>query len=162
MSSKPGHCTTGCLRGIMAAVTLLASTYFVSADEMSAILGCSQVGVTCGTAQVDQIPGNISTIRQSGNSNTASVEQQAILGAYANAASIQQNGTGDNASLTQKGSQNAVGLAQNGNNQTASIGQNGTNLGLQINQYGNGTSIGVTQFGTGSPSAAPVTINTFK
>ena len=151
-----------CVREIVAAVALLASAHLVSADEMSAILGCGQAGVTCGPASVDQIPGSIATIQQNGNSNTANVEQQAILGAYANAASIQQNGVGDAAGVTQKGSQNAAGVAQYGSNETAAVEQNGTNLGVQINQYGNGSSIGVTQFGTGAAGAPPITIKQFK
>jgi curlin associated repeat protein len=131
-------------------------------QDLSNPVGCAQAGVTCGSALVDQIPGNIATIQQNGNTNTANVEQQAILGAYANAASIQQNGVGDDARVSQKGSQNAAGIAQYGSNETAAVGQNGTNLGVQINQYGNGGSIGVTQFGTGAAGAPPITIKQFK
>lgn len=123
-----------------------------------------QDSVMQSAAGVDQIPGNISTIRQNGDTNTASVEQQAILGAgYANSASIQQNGSGGNASITQKnGSQFGAGIAQYGNNETATVTQqNGTNLGVQINQYNNGASVGVTQFGAGVPNGAPITIKQF-
>ena len=123
-----------------------------------------QDGVTQSTADVDQIPGNTSTIHQNGNNNAAGVEQQAILGAnYANAAAIQQNGSGNTASITQKnGSQFAAGVAQYGNNETATVTQqNGSNLGVQINQYNSGASVGVTQFGTGTPGAPPITIKQF-
>ncbi len=115
-----------------------------------------------GTANVDQVPGNIAVIQQYGNSNTAGIEQQAILGAtYANEAVIQQHGTGGTASVTQQGQQNAAGIAQYGTNDKASATQNGTNLGVQINQYGIGASIAVTQFGTGTPGVAPLTIKQF-
>ena len=122
-----------------------------------------QDSVTQST-EVDQIPGNFSIIQQTGNNNTAGVEQQAILGAnHANAASIQQNGSGNTATVTQKnGSQFAAGIAQYGNNETATVTQqNGSNLGVQINQYNNGASVGVTQFGTGTPGAPPITIKQF-
>jgi Curlin associated repeat len=131
-------------------------------QDLSYQAGCAQAGVTCGSALVDQIPGNIAMIRQNGASSTANIEQQAILGSYANAASIRQNGDGDNASVSQKGSQNAAGIAQYGSNDTAAVGQNGTDLGVQIKQYGNGSSIGVTQFGTGAAGAPPITIKQFK
>ena len=53
----------------------------------------AQQSVTYPTVDVQQIPGNISSIGQTGSANAASVEQQAILGAaYANSAQIQQNG----------------------------------------------------------------------
>ena len=119
--------------------------------------------MTMGSANVDQIPGNIAVIQQQNNRNTASIEQQAILGAaYANEAVIKQYGIGGSASVTQtQGQQNAAGIAQYGNNEKASVTQNGTNLGVQINQYTNGASIAVTQSGTSAPGAAPVTIKQF-
>jgi minor curlin subunit len=146
------------LMAILAAlVPFLAAASAASAQQ--------QDSVTQSTADVDQIPGNISIIRQNGNTNTATIEQQAILGAsYANAASIQQNGAGSIASITQKsGSQLAAGIAQFGNNETATITQQGgTNLGVQINQYSNGASVGVTQFGgTGTPNGPPISIKQF-
>jgi hypothetical protein len=118
---------------------------------------------TTGPANVDQIPGNIAVIQQQNNGNTASIEQQAILGAtYANEAVIQQYGTGGIASVTQQqGQQNAAGIAQYGIGDKASATQNGTNLGVQITQYSNGASIAVTQFGAGAPGAAPVTIKQY-
>ena len=116
------------------------------------------------TAEVDQIPGNIAIVKQSGSANTAIAEQEAILGAgYANAASILQYGAGGNASITQKnGSQLAAGIAQYGANETATVTQqNGTNLGVQIFQYSNGASIGVTQSGAGAPNGPPIVIKQF-
>ena len=54
-------------------------------------------------ADADQIPGNIAIVNQTGSANTASAEQQAILGAaYANAAQIQQNGSGGSAKSCSK------------------------------------------------------------
>src|SRR5208337_688589 len=154
MSSKPSQCNAGCVRGIITAVCLLTSANLAVADETSAILGCGQSGAPCGSANVP-ISGNMSTIHQSGSFNSASVEQQAILGAYANVTSIQQNGVHDSATVTQTGSQNGVvGIAQNGSHETATVGQNGANLSVQINQSGTGSSIGVTQYGTGMPGAA--------
>jgi hypothetical protein len=120
--------------------------------------------VAQSTAEVDQIPGNIAIVRQSGGANSAVVEQQAILGAaYANAASIQQSGSSGSASITQKnGSQLAAGIAQYGTNETATVTQqNGTNLGVQINQYSNGASIGVAQSGMGTPNGPPIVIKQF-
>ncbi len=115
--------------------------------------------VTQSTANVDQIPGNIATIQQNGASNSASVEQQAILGAsYANATLIQQNSTGGSASVVQQGQQNAAGIMQGGAGDKATVQQNGSNLGVQINQYSNNLSISVQQFGTGTPNGAPITI----
>ena len=56
----------------------------------------AQQSVTYPTVDMQQIPGNISSIGQTGSANAASVEQQAILGAaYANSAQIQQNGTAE-------------------------------------------------------------------
>ena len=77
--------------------------------------------MTMGPANVDQIPGNIAIIQQQNNRNTASIEQQAILGAaYANEAVIKQYGIGGSASVTQtQGQQNAAGIAQYGNNEKA-------------------------------------------
>ena len=124
--------------------------------------GCAQDGVLCGPAIVDQISGNVSIIQQDGYSSRASVEQQAILGGYANAASIQQSGSFNSASISQSGSQNAAAIAQSGNNDSASVGQNGTNLGVQVSQFGNNSTIGVTQFGNGTPGAQPITIRVFK
>lgn len=117
---------------------------------------------TQSIADVDQIPGNVTIIQQNGNTNTATIEQQAILGAsYANAASIQQNGTGGSASVSQQGQQNAAGILQNGIGDKAAVQQNGSNLGVQINQYSNGLSATVTQFGTGTPNGPPISIKQF-
>lgn len=141
--------------GILGIGLLIAACMPAFAEEDS---------IVQSTAGVDQIPGNLAIIRQNGNANTASVEQEAILGAaYANAASIQQNGAGGNAGITQRnGSQLAAGIAQYGNNDTAVITQqNGTNLGVQINQYSNGASISVTQSGVGTPNGAPIVIKQF-
>ena len=102
---------------------------------------------TLGSANVDQIPGNIAVIQQQNNRNTASVEQQTILGAaYANVAVIQRYGLGGSASVTQQGQQNAAGIAQYGNGEKATVTQNG---------------ITVIQSGTSAPGAPPITIKQF-
>jgi hypothetical protein len=119
-------------------------------------------GMMQSSADVDQIPGNIAIIRQSGVSDTAIIEQHAILGAtYANAASIQQNGTSGSATVSQQGQQNAIGIAQYGIGDKVTATQNGTNLGVQINQYSSNSSIGVTQYGTNTQNVSPVTIKQY-
>ena len=167
MSSKPGRCTAGCARGLAAAGALLLSSHFVFADEMSTILGpCA--GEFCTAAST---PGNSMVLTQKGQSNSASVEQQAILGAYANSATILQSGSGNIFGLTQTGGQNAAGISQSGSNNSAtlsqpggasaSISQSGNNLGVSVTQ-GQNTTIGVAQFGTGAAGAPPVSIVTVK
>jgi minor curlin subunit len=121
----------------------------------------AQQGVPYPTVDVQQIPGNISSIGQTGSANAASVEQQAILGvAYANSAQSQQNGTGGSASVTQQGQQNSAVIVQSGVGDKVSAEQYGAGLGVQINQYGNGASIGVTQSGAGT-NGAPIIIKQF-
>ncbi len=63
------------LRGAAAALAFLAAAQLATADEMTFILGCS--GSPCGAPAAGS--GNDSTITQRGSSNSASVEQQAIL-----------------------------------------------------------------------------------
>ena len=98
-------------------------------------------------ANVDQISGNVSTIYQNGSANTASVEQQAILGGYANVSSIKQTGDHDSASVTQSGSHDSVSIAQHGYGDTATVQQNGSNLTAQVTQWSSGSSVGITQSG---------------
>ncbi|WP_169309537.1 hypothetical protein [Rhodomicrobium vannielii] len=151
------------LRGVVAAALLLSSASPLLADEYDAILGATTV-----VAAVPQGPGNVSVIGQRGTSNTASVEQQAILGRSANVASIGQAGSSNGVTLTQTGGGNnaAVGQVGDGNsttlsqpgNATAAVAQVGTNLGVNINQSAN-SSIGVVQFGAGIPGTA-ITITT--
>lgn len=158
----------GAARGIIAALAFLTSANPAAADEMSAILGCGQSGAPCGSAN-GLVSGNISAIEQNGSFGSASVEQQAILGAPANVTSIQQNGIHDSAVVTQTGGQNATGITQTGNynsltlNQlggaSAFVTQTGNSLGLNINQ-GQNTFIGVSQSGSGA--GVPVTIYTVK
>jgi hypothetical protein len=99
---------------------------------------------------VDQIPGDTLVLQQSGSANSATIEQQAILGAtYSNAISIQQSGANSSVNMVQQGQQNGAAIVQSGNSDQINAWQNGTDLGLQISQYGNNSSIGVKQFGTG-------------
>ena len=98
------------------------------------------------SANVDQINGNVSTIYQKGSANTASVEQQAILGGYANVSKIVQTGDHDTANVTQSGSNDKVSIAQHGANDTATVVQDGNGLAAHVVQWGNG-SVNVTQSG---------------
>jgi hypothetical protein len=100
-------------------------------------------------ANVDQITGNISGIYQNGSANTAGVEQQAILGGFANVSKIVQTGDHDSATVTQSGSNNSVSITQNNDNETAIVKQNGNNLTAQVSQWGTGTAV-ITQFSIGS------------
>lgn len=140
------------------ALALLASSHLAAGDEMSTILGCARAGPACNLATAVPGPGNVSVIQQNGSFGSASVEQQAILGAYANVTVVQQDGLSDSANVTQTGSQNGTSVAQHGDNETATVQQNGTNLNIQINQYGNGGVVGVTQTGSGGS----IKINTYK
>lgn len=168
MGSKLSKNTAGCVRGVAAAAVLLTSAHLALADdEMTSILGAC-AGQYCSPATN---AGNAMILTQQGQSNTASVEQQAILGAYANSANLSQSGNSNFLGLSQTGGGNAAGITQSGNNNSlslsqpggasASVSQTGNNLGLNITQ-GPNSSIGVTQYGNGTAGAAPYTINTFK
>ena len=104
-------------------------------------------------ASVDQITGNVSAIYQSGTANTARLEQQAILGGYANISSIQQTGDHDSATVSQSGSHDSVSILQHGDHDTATVSQNGSNPTAQVTQWGNYGSVGITQSGGSSTSA---------
>lgn len=118
-------------------------------------------------------PTDKSVIRQSGNGNTASIEQQAILGSHVgsfaeisqhgsnNKAGIDQSGKNDAALIVQYGDHNAATINQPGNNAASAVVQTGNNLGVQIDQSGHGGGIGVTQFGVGAPGAPPITIRQY-
>jgi hypothetical protein len=99
---------------------------------------------------VDQIPGDTLVLQQSGSANSATIEQQAILGAsHTNSVSIQQSGMNSCIDILQQGQQNNAAIIQSGNDDKIIASQNGAGLGLQISQYGNNSSVGATQFGTG-------------
>lgn len=136
------------LAAASATAALVASNQNAAADELSAIVGCAQAGSACNFAGL--MPGNAAAIQQNGSFNRASVEQQAILGAYPNVTSIQQTGDYDTANVTQTGSQNVVSITQHGSHDTAIVQQNGSHLSVQITQWGNGGSVGVTQSGVGA------------
>jgi Curlin associated repeat len=142
MPRKVRQSKAGCVIAA-AAVAWLASAHLAAADGLPA--GCTQAGAACGSGLM---PGNISTIQQSGNANWASVEQQAILGGtYPNITSIDQKCDYDSAKVTQTGEHNQVKITQHGNHDTAIVSQNGINLNAQINQFGNyGTTV-VNQYG---------------
>jgi hypothetical protein len=114
---------------------------------------------TPGSAYVDQIPGNVASVQQSGDANSIVTEQQAILGASVsrpNNASIVQGGSNNSVNLTQQGQQNNAAIEQDGTNDKITTTQNGTNLNLHIDQYGYSSSVGVKQFGTGGSTAVTV------
>ena len=134
------------LGALVAVLSAFCATTAFGQDLYSSV--CAQAGANCGANSY----GNFAAITQNGNSNTASVEQQAILGAYAlgtNVTSISQSGSSNKASVNQAGSQDAVGIVQNGTDLTATVIQHGSNDGAQIAQSGYGASVTVQQYGNG-------------
>ena len=151
---------------LLAAFALLASPQLAGADEMSTILGVGRChGQYCTPAANS---GNTFSLTQQGGSNSASAEQQAIAGKYANSATLSQSGTGNVIGLAQTGGQNTTGITQTGNynsltlsqpgGASASVTQTGSNLNLNLTQ-GQNTSIGILQYGGGA-GLQPLTINT--
>ncbi len=142
----------------------LISRHFGALICVAALSGAASAQdiVLKGSANVDQIPGNIAIIQQQSGNNNASIEQKAILGAtFANEAIIAQSGAGDSASVKQRGQDNAAQIAQTSNNETATVKQYGWNLGVQIIQSVPGSTVTVTQYGTSTPGAPPITVKQF-
>lgn len=117
-----------------------------------------------GPADIEQIVGNVSVILQTGQGNTASVEQSAVAHGYhgldlPNRASIIQDGTDHRAEVRQNGSDNEAAISQFGTANRAEIGQFGTHLGAAVEQMGNNRSVEINQYGQGS--GRPVTVRQY-
>ena len=131
------------LGALVAVLSAFPAAAAFGQDTYSAV--CAQAGATCGAGR----PGSFATITQNGSFNAASVEQQAILGAYANVTSLQQSGSSNKASVSQTGAHDAIGIVQDGADLKATVTQYGSNDAALVSQSGHGASVTVTQFGSG-------------
>ena len=116
--------------------------------------------------------GNMSLIKQIGDRNTSTVNQNRIIQGNANFSSIYQSGNLNNASINQEGSQNIGLIYQDGNRLEANITQIGNQFEAQVTQYGLDANVNISQSGSGyrsinveqqsySGNASPVTIDTY-
>ena len=117
-----------------------------------------------GLWDLERADASEAAILQTGDNNTASIEQKAAAGfvqgygtSQMNEASVIQDGDGNNADLYQKGSSNEIDLLQSGDNNKAAIAQFGTQRSADVVQEGSGLKIGITQYGWGN--SAPIVVH---
>ena len=115
---------------------------------------------------------NVALIRQIGDGNSSTINQNRNSQGRANLASIYQNGNFNEAMINQEGSNNTGFIHQNGSQHEASITQNGNQLESQINQSGLNSNVTISHSGSGyqgisveqqafSGNARSVTVETY-
>lgn len=115
---------------------------------------------------------NVALIRQIGDGNSSTINQNLNSQGRANLASIYQNGNFNEAMINQEGSHNTGLIHQNGSQHEASITQSGDRLESQINQSGLNSNVTISHSGSGyqgisveqqafSGNARPVTVETY-
>ncbi|MBF56956.1 MAG: hypothetical protein CME80_04425 [Halomonas sp.] len=92
---------------------------------------------------------NVALIRQIGDENNSTINQNLNSHGRANLASVYQNGNFNEAIINQEGSNNTGLIHQNGSRHEASITQSGNQLESQINQYGFDSNITISHSGSG-------------
>lgn len=115
-----------------------------------------------GSAEIEQITGNVQTTVQTGDQNSATVEQSAVAAGLvpgANLAGITQEGSQNRAEIRQQGSGLEAEIAQTGDANAASIDQRGTGLTAGVEQFGDGGGVQIFQSGTGD--GLPVTVRQY-
>ena len=91
---------------------------------------------------------DVSYISQSGDNNSAFVDQTGLLGDGHNKSTINQDGNSNETTVTQNSTQNAATVNQEGNNSLAEVTQGGSrNHIATINQKGDGNRTDVAQTG---------------
>tara|TARA_R110001599_G_scaffold249989_2_gene449865 strand:+ start:3246 stop:3830 length:585 start_codon:yes stop_codon:yes gene_type:complete len=115
---------------------------------------------------------NVALIRQIGDGNNSTINQNHNNQDRANLASIYQKGNFNEATINQEGSSNTGLIHQHGSHHEASITQRGNQLESQINQSGLNSNVTISNSGSGyqgisveqqafSGNARPVTVETY-
>lgn len=115
---------------------------------------------------------NVALIRQIGDGNNSTINQNYNNQDRANLASIYQKGNFNEATINQEGSSNTGLIHQHGSHHEASITQRGNQLESQINQYGSDSNVTISHSGSGyqgisieqqafSGNARSVTVETY-
>jgi minor curlin subunit len=137
-------------------------TVAISAFMLVLAIGIPSVAAQdADMAQIDAIPGGLSTVFQSGNRNDAVVRQLAAqpgMDPGRNHALITQSGDDNHAEIAQEGGLNSASIAQSGSNNEGAIMQMNSHHGAELQQSGNGLSIKIEQYGAGIPGNPPVLV----
>ncbi|MEH6640232.1 hypothetical protein [Vreelandella glaciei] len=115
---------------------------------------------------------NVALIRQIGDGNSSTINQNLNSQGRANLASIYQYGNFNEAMINQEGSKNTGLIHQNGSRHDAVITQSGHQLEAQINQSGLNSNVTISHSGSGyqgisveqqafSGNARPVTVEAY-
>ncbi|NVF13850.1 hypothetical protein [Vreelandella maris] len=149
---------------VSSALTLLTLGWLVMAFSVSASAQESQIDretaqtyITEGDIQLSaeeeafsQSESNVALIRQIGDGNTNTINQNVSRQGGANLASINQDGNYNDASIIQDGSNNTGLISQLGDRHKAEIIQDGNRLESQIIQNGQNSNVSISHSGSGS------------